>query len=593
MVTLRIAKWPGTGGLVHKSTSWEVSTDKEFNNILDSSPEDEVFLDIYYSGVVVPKDSKYYGRAKRHFEDGASTEWVGPIVILPSEAGDTVEIKPEVTVDTPYVSMDKIGIIDPETTEFTIKTGSFRCKNDGHLATSWILKNGVGRVLYVNMYDKVNKKELTIQKSEIDLENVNTLILEANHITSNGYESNFGKATLPLNRFKFEIVSNIHSVSPFKDYTFEFAIHSGIFDDVYGITAVVRNAEEEVLMTNKFDNQVTSFVIPRLLITEKSTLFIDMYQDDQPNSFKRVVITTTAESDIYRTDDMFQYFEGYKETKMLMPKDLRQASSEQFLDNGIPLPRTDDNITGLYNFDRRLNTFTLSGLPVTFMKKIDDGKGGANYKVLNKNRILIDSTTGTDDVPEFRVFIYDKQLLVGQVDRTDEEHSTSITNNLTINSDGTYGYYFAKVNGAIVMRRLDTDTMEIKDMTPRPDAVNLDINLVYIGNGRLMSFNGGSKPYAYIYSIAANEWERVTKVPDKFFGLVMSSYLRKDGKVISFNTGFDTNDILLFEPEHNEFRVLINDLDDTIVLDTTVRLRDGKFLRYNSDGADHTSYIYG
>ncbi len=108
-----------------------------------------------------------------------------------------------------------------------------------------------------------------------------------------------------------------------------------------------------------------------------------------------------------------------------------------------------------------------------------------------------------------------------------------------------------------------------------------------------MSLGGsGVKHLVYLYDISDDVWYDVSIVPERYRNLSLTSFLRKDGKVISFNTSNDTNDVLVFNPKDNSIEIVINDLDDTIDLNSTIRLRDGEFLRYDSRQNSPTIYRY-
>lgn len=108
-----------------------------------------------------------------------------------------------------------------------------------------------------------------------------------------------------------------------------------------------------------------------------------------------------------------------------------------------------------------------------------------------------------------------------------------------------------------------------------------------------MSFNGSiDKHLVYLYDISTDVWYDISIIPERYRNLTMTSFLRKDGKVISFNTGDDTNDVLVFDPKDNSIKVVPNNLDDTIDLNSTIRLRNGEFLRYDSRQDNPKIYKY-
>jgi len=599
MLTLRMAKWPTDTGLYHTGTTWEIATDNTFTNILDTSYNDEVYLEIYYSQVVIPNDSEYYARSKRHFSDGTITDWIGPVKLLPIDASSSIDITPEVYVERPHTSLDKLELIDDNKLTITLKTGAFRCDTDGHKSTSWVLKDGMGKVIYINMHDEVNKTELVLLKSEVDIGNVNKLVLEATHNTINGFESKYGTTTVSLTKFKFEITSNTHSVSPLVDCKITFDLLTGLFDP-YPITkALLYDSDNNVLETYSFVNYGTELIIDRALLKEKSTYRLEFYQYDIEDDVKIITINTIAYKEIYSIDTEFVYKNIYIDMDMY-PINLRredlgilsimQASSEQLPDNGIPMSWDTDKRTKLFNFDRREKTFTLSDLPKEYIDIIT--KGGVSYKILDGQRMLVVSNSGVADTPVYAIYDYRNQLKIASVNREDEVNNIASFNNLAVTSNGDLVYYFTSVGAVIKLMELNTRTMEVNEKTIRPDIDTTEATLVSIGGDRLLSFNSGNTGSAYVYDASTDSWITVTNVPTKFRTLTMSSFLRKDGNVVSFNTGNGSNDALIFNVDDYTFSTVVNDLDDTIDLDSTIRLRNGDFLRYDSLNTSESIYLF-
>lgn len=586
MITLRIPPWIENTGLDHLYTTWQISDTIDFINILDESVRDSVFVDVFYSNVVVPIGEEYYARSKRHFSNGGETDWDGPIKLLPSEAGDTLDIKPETVIEEPSIKIE----IDEINNEYVLKAGSFRCNSDGHLATNWILKNGLGNVLFRSIDDKLNLKSIKIKRDDLNIGNSNHLVAEVSFISTNEFQSPFGSYKMGLNKFSFEVMSNTNFIPIHEDYEFKFK--SLKKDDEYNLTKyVVRNQSDEIIQEAVFDVNDERIIIERELLRSKSTYYIDFYQSDLPNDIKTITFYTNRNSSIYKTDHRFKYLEEYEDLG-IMVDELKQITSEQFKDNGIPMTTGSDKEIKLYNYDRRFETVTVSDLAMSFIKRPILNNKGANLTILDSDRFMIDSQTSPNGDMEFKVYDYNYHELLTSEVRTDEYVTNALTNNIVVDNEQMV-YYFASTSNGNKFRSFNPETGEIKDLKVRPDLASMDANLAYIGNDLLMSFNGSvDNNLAYIYDISTDTWLDVTVVPEKFRDLTMQTFLRKDGKVASFNTGNDTNDVLVFDPKDYTFETKINNLDDTIDLDSTVRLRNGEFLRYDSRQASPKLYLY-
>ena len=582
MITLRIVNWPTDTGLDHISTSWQISDKTDFEIIMDEVEESTDFLNIYRTNIVIPIGKEYYGRSKRHFSNGSSTEWIGPIKIISNLSGDNIDIKPEVYIEEPSVVL----IDDSINNNIIIRSGSFRCKDDGHKSTSWVLKDGIGNVLCRSMYDKVNKKEIIIDKTLIGDNNTNVLIAEVAHVSANDYESHFGSCRLELNKFNFEVISNTNFISVNEDYEFKFKAINGI--SILN-NYIIKDGAGNIIQEANLTPTTERIVIEREKLKPNTTYNIYMYSDMLPDDVNITTIYTNTNESIYKIDKNYKYEDEYFETSITID-DFKTCMVEQFMDNGIPLIHGDNNDLNIFHYDRRNESLTISDLASSFLTNTINSNEIV-IKVIDNSRVLVDGTD-IDGKLTFKVYDYLYGKLVKTIYRDDEISNSYNTNNVTIGLNSKV-YYFAEVNNVIVFRCLDIDTGIITTLNNRPDLVNNNANLVYIGNDRIMSLGGSSaKHLVYLYDISDDTWYNVNIVPERYRALPLTSFLRKDGKVISFNTSNDTNNTLVFDPKDNSIEITINSLDDTIDLNSTIRLRDGEFLRYDSRQNNPIIYRY-
>lgn len=582
MITLRIVNWPDDTGLDHVSTSWQISDKTDFSIIMDEVVESTDFLNIFRTNIVIPIGKEYYGRSKRHFSNDSSTDWIGPIKIISNLSGDNIDIKPEVYIEEPSVILVDDNVND----KVIIRSGSFRCKDDGHKSTSWVLKDGVGNILYRSMYNSINKKELILDKNLIGNNNTNVLIAEVCHISTNDYESHFGSYRLELNKFNFEVISNTNFISVNEDYIFKFKIINGVS---ILTKYVIFNDIGTKIQEGIFTTGVERIIVDRSKLKPNTTYRINIYSDALPNDVNVTTFYTNTNESIFKIDKKYKYENKYYVTTTTI-NDFKTCMVEQFIDNGIALIHGPTNDLNIFHFNKRNESLTVSDLIADFLvTNITDNE--IVVKVIDNNTILIDSKD-MDGKPTFKIFDYTYGKLIKTVVRADEVSNGFNTNNITIDSNNKV-YYFADVNGIVVFRCLDVTTGSIITLSSRSDLTSLGANLVYIGNDRIVSLSGSAlKHLVYLYDISDDVWYDVNIVPEGYRDLPLTSFLRKDGKVISFNTSNGTNDVLLFDPKDNSIKIITNDLDDTIDLNSTVRLRDGEFLRYDSRQISPVIYRY-
>lgn len=84
MIIVKIRKWKVINDLEHTSTTWEIATDENFENIVELHEESDM-LELLFSTLEVPKDTSYWVRAKRHFNASGVDYWLNPVKVTNME----------------------------------------------------------------------------------------------------------------------------------------------------------------------------------------------------------------------------------------------------------------------------------------------------------------------------------------------------------------------------------------------------------------------------------------------------------------------------------------------------------------------------
>ena len=606
MVIVNIGK--DRTSLTHESTSYRIGrsftttigdNNREVITVTDIVDEASnltgIGKEIWYSDVIVPYDTVLYAQAKRHYAETTTSIWSNKVheVWPDRDAGDDV-FKHDIILDAPTATINVDEFLDQNSTTVTLGCGSLRTKLDGHLYTTWILTNGNGKVLFRSVKDTINKRSITIDKSMLDLDGVAILKLLVIHGTTIGYTSPPGVKSVELVKYKFELTSNIKSVTPYSDLVVNFKLLNAAHEDYPLTDVVIKNTDGEVVYSKDFTVGESQFILPRDKMKEKSTYIVEV--NDIHNALPMVFkITTISSREINPIDPLFIYEEDYIDTGLTLSGVVKKVNNEQLLDNIIPINTGDSGKLTPYNYNTRKGTMNVSGVPFSFLAKNSTGRDGFSMLVLDERRVLVDTKTAEHEECEFEVFDYDRQLSLNYIKRSDEKwggpsNKTYITYVPT--SDDVY--YFARLESDdLVFRRWNTVTGVTETLPLRPDLASERATLVYLGGHRILSFGAsGESNLAYVYDIASKLWRDITLVPTNFRELYMSAFLRRDGKVICFNDGIGSNDILLFDPSNNSFDTRVTTLDDDIQLNSTIKLRDGTFMRYSTLENEKKLYIY-
>lgn len=94
-ITLKLKPWVVVDGFKHIETDWQIASDKNFINILDTIENSKENLNIYISKLVLPINGKYYTRARRKLASESKvikTLWSEPFVIIDTPADDELVV---------------------------------------------------------------------------------------------------------------------------------------------------------------------------------------------------------------------------------------------------------------------------------------------------------------------------------------------------------------------------------------------------------------------------------------------------------------------------------------------------------------------
>ena len=181
----------------HLSTSWQVSLKEDFSELVFSSIEDSSNkLSIVFNGEII-QDGTYYARAR------IITAKIGPSMwteIEPTVATDTNIMLNDIdipsTINTPRLTTAFERNNHPSTF-FTLNSDDYTViGNSIHVATTWVIEDIFGRVLFLSEKDERNLDSLPIT---IPLKAGGVYVLKTAYHGSNQDVSPFGSLTININ----------------------------------------------------------------------------------------------------------------------------------------------------------------------------------------------------------------------------------------------------------------------------------------------------------------------------------------------------------------------------------------------------------
>lgn len=226
MILAKLSAWKSINGLEHIATTWEIASDIEFKNVLETVENSKSMMMTLYSSIEVPVNTIYYIRAKRHYSNMSVGYWCKPIEVTNHYKKVTnLLYQKEIHIETPYVYVKQEEILNNET--LTINTSQFECDNDKHYCTSYFIYDENNKLIYSKLMDSKNLTSITIENKSIYKQN-KQLKFAVIFKGESGIESKAGLKTIKLDRtINYKILTNLLNVKEETDLT----INIDVIDD--------------------------------------------------------------------------------------------------------------------------------------------------------------------------------------------------------------------------------------------------------------------------------------------------------------------------------------------------------------------------
>ncbi len=602
MIIVKLNPWEPINGLIHESTTWEISSNIGFTNILDSVSASIIMLNDFTSTIDLPTNVAYYTRAKRHFTDGSSSDWTDIKPIISKSFMSNIVTSKNIVIDKPIVYIDKASL-DLTSNMLILNTTSFKGMYTDHISTSWIVTDGNGTVCFKSIEDSDNLTSISIDKYFYNLMEQNELVIFAIHKGVNSIESPIGKTSISIGTFNYRIISNTKRVLPYNDFIINIEkIDILAPTNIIGI-ALINPITNETVQEITITTDDTTFTIPGDALSPYTEYYLDIYSigNNGAYNYKRRLIKTlgnyNSESDEtnYEYDKVYEsYASGGDGTALNVP--LNYSTSE-LLDGTILLPKR--NGTRLYKsrYDRVNQVLVigsmLSGIQLRYGADGASNPISTNYninaliKMFDNNYCLIDNEITVSGVvyPIFTVYKYqpnkDSYVISKAFPyRSDEFRALGYTNNFAQETSDSILYI---PYGSNKLKRLNyvTGVLSVVDTTPLiPDGVNLIFKL----NTDSYMLLGSKSARTYYYQPSTGTYSDGFVVPLAFRDKHLKANRLINGDVvISIAEPIDINDtyhgVLYFNKEKNQMSVIeTTTLVDEWYPDIHISLKTGEVL---------------
>lgn len=529
MFILKLNDWSVVEGLEQIATTWELASDSNFTDILESTKSDTM-LRVYQSDVTVPVDAVVYARAMRHFNDSTADYWTDATKMINNEEEySSMLLSKDVVIETPIIfsNIDELLSIDPT---FTINTSKYKGVGDSHYATHWIIKDGTDNVIFTSLYDTVNKTSIHVTKTPT-ITSKSILKIYAIHVSAGSVESQPGMYNLTTALYNYEITSDLTLVNGMEDYTLTFKkINEN--SKMRMSKLVLLDSDKTTELSTKYVTEGTlSVTFPWTLMRFNGVFYIDIYAYDTKNNYtySRKMLTTKNKKIVEIIDPNYKYTKAFIPVTQTINYQVDSNTTVYELPDGsVPLvlkadgnvyKATIDNNGLLTNDYQTMNGVSLLSFNTEY----------TYIKYLANNLVLVDTLDG-NNIPTFMVYKYnvynDTYSLLSSLSRNDELYSLGITNAITQITENEFIYIpFSsnKIKKYNISNNTITELITIKNNT------NYKGSMIKLQNNQVLLY-GGENFEALVYNIAENVFTKSTSI-------IPSSFLNRPLKVIELING--------------------------------------------------------
>ena len=182
------------------AADWEVSTVRNFSNLLISSYNNTTYKDHMVFQDILDPTITYYGRVRLLLDKIGYTVWFDVTVFIPQDViNHTKLLNPPGLVTPPRITTNYPQINHPGTL-FTISASGFASEaNDTLSSTSWVIYDIDGNIIWYSFYDTINLNKFVIDPSILVLNDKSVYKISVAFHTTGSDSSSFATKTIHVN----------------------------------------------------------------------------------------------------------------------------------------------------------------------------------------------------------------------------------------------------------------------------------------------------------------------------------------------------------------------------------------------------------
>lgn len=193
MIILKISDYEVEEGVEHLATTWQISRNEDFTDILITVQEDEENLTSIFINEEVTEGTRYWARAMFVYDIGLS-RWSNVSTGIASDTDET-ELYFRIPVNLPPPSLSTFFEQDSSPHTFLKIDASLQTNpdNNNHEYTSWLIEDTDGNII---LYIKESKENLTSLIITTILERNQVYVIKAKFHFSSGDVTDYGSVVI-------------------------------------------------------------------------------------------------------------------------------------------------------------------------------------------------------------------------------------------------------------------------------------------------------------------------------------------------------------------------------------------------------------
>jgi len=598
---INIGPWDsGDSGLTHYATTWQVSDNLNFSNVLLEETSEEQ-LNTWIVELAIPSDSIYYVRAKRHFKDSNGNEvdnptWLGPEPIIETAEVSIEPLKPKVYVEDPYVEFISV---DPDN---GLKLKAIEPQDGiGVTGVDWIIRVN-NKVVYSEMNKTDDMFNLTVSNDIYNFtatKDIEVLVRYRGHL---GSCSKFFRDKIEISKTYYKFDKDLNNIPINED--FELKLISTTDNGITVLGGYLLNLDKTVETNLSIkDNTIT---IPSNPLKPNSSYILSLnIQYIEPVSGKLITenvehyIKTMRVSENQYFNFDFDYVNGFKFLKDVLVDDLDLnidilQVSEQMITGLIPMLNSNKklDLELMINSGENLRFKTMYNLGLTYDAK------QIKFELL-PNYIGLFGYITNDDKIKLDFYKYDVYKETFTLLKTHEISDKSVIKNnnfFLINND----LHFIEITGekSVTIKKINLLDPNLKINIVKTFDINTDVelteiivNLIDYDTVTIIPIPSLSTGRCIIYDFSRDDITEGPTIPAEYRNISLLSFNLLNGNVLYFRKD-DPRSFMVYNRKQATFTVYENDIIDTKPFNGFIKLKNGNILAYYKDKNKNDEDVY-